>query len=137
MTTDHIETFLKAPRIADLATVRPNGSPHVAPLWFLYEDGVVRIMCDKMSVKMTNIRSDPRVSLSVATDVEPYEYVLVNGVAEESYEGVPELLDRISVHYKGEEEGIAYAKKIVDQIDFCIVTIRPTKITGWTDSSAG
>ncbi len=134
MTTNHIESFLKAPRIADLATVRPNGAPHVAPLWFLYEDGVVRIMCDKTSVKMTNIRNDPRVSLSVATDSEPYEYALVNGVAEESYDGISELLDRISVHYKGEEDGIPYARKIITEIDFCIITIRPTKISGWTDS---
>ena len=39
MTTFDIEEYLRRPLLANLATVRPDGSPHVAPVWFQYRDG--------------------------------------------------------------------------------------------------
>lgn len=134
MTPQQIDAFLKEPRIADLATVRPDGSPHVAPVWYLYDGETVKVMTDKGSVKVRNLRHDPRVSLSIATDVEPYEYVLVSGEATISYDGIPELLDIMSVHYKGEEEGRRYAAAVVKELDFCILTITPSKVSTWSDA---
>ena len=133
MTPEEIDAFLKKPRLADLATVRPDGSPHVAPVWYLYDGETVKVMTDKNAVKTRNIRHDPRVSLSIATNDEPYQYALVSGTAEISHDGIPELLYEISVHYKGEEEGRRYADNVIKEIDFCILTVAPSKITGWAD----
>jgi nitroimidazol reductase NimA-like FMN-containing flavoprotein (pyridoxamine 5'-phosphate oxidase superfamily) len=61
-----------APELAELLTAEPltahlatsrDGKPHVAPLWYLYDDGVVRIVTTGR--KLADIRENPYVSLSV------------------------------------------------------------------------
>ena len=99
MSPEQIERYLSKPHIADLATVRPDGSPHVAPVWFLYEDGVVKVLAETGTVKIKNLKREPRVSVSIATDQRPYEYVIVNGLAEVSGGDISDILRRISVHY--------------------------------------
>jgi hypothetical protein len=134
MTPEQIESFVREPRIADLATVKPDGSPHVAPVWYLYDGHNFLVMTGKTTVKTGNIERDPRVSLSIATNSEPYEYVLVNGTAEITEAGLPELVYTISMHYKGEEDGRRYADQAVKDIDYCVLTIKPVKISSWSDS---
>lgn len=135
MTPDQIETYLSKPHIADLATVRPDGSPHVAPVWFLYEDGVVKVLAETGSVKIKNLKSEPRVSVSIATDQRPYEYVIVIGVAEVSGGDISDIMRRISVHYQGREEGERYAEMTLRELDLCLITISPSKLIGWSSES--
>lgn len=132
MTSEQIEAYLSKPRIADLATVRPDGSPHVAPVWFLYEDGAVKVLAEAGSVKIKNLKSEPRVSVSIATDQPPYEYVIVNGVAEVSGGDISDILRRISIHYQGLEEGERYAIKTLRELELRLITIRPSKLIGWS-----
>ena len=54
-----------APSMAHLATCA-DGRPHVAPVWYVYEDDVVEITTGGR--KLTNIRSNPRVALSIQHD---------------------------------------------------------------------
>ena len=131
MTPERIQEYLKEPHIADLATVRPDGSPHVAPVWFEYDGKTVKVIAEKSAVKVRNIQHEPRVSISIATDASPYEYVLVNGTADISYEGIPELVLTMAVHYEGKEEGEAYTERILKEMEFCVITVTPSKIIGW------
>jgi len=58
-----VEARLTAgPRTAYLAT-SADGRPHVAPVWYRYEDGVVEIVTTGR--KLANVRANPRVSLAV------------------------------------------------------------------------
>ncbi len=133
MTPEAIEKFLREPHIANLATVRPDGSPHVAPVWFLYDGEQVVVMAEKSALKIRNIAHEPRVMLSIATDAEPYEYVLVSGDAAITFddEDGPGLLRTIAVHYKGEAEGEEYAETTGKELDLCVIRVRPEKIIGW------
>ena len=68
--TDHVPDEAEAlltrkPRIAHLATCRDD-RPHVAPLWYNYRAGVVEITTTGR--KLTNLRHNPRVALSVQED---------------------------------------------------------------------
>ena len=132
MNPEETTAFLKQPMIADLATTRPDGSPHVAPVWFLYDGDTVKVMAGRSAVKMRNIRHSPEVSVSIATKSEPYRYALVSGSAEISYDGIPELLHTMSVHYRGKVEGEKYARQAIEDVDFGIITVTPTKIVGWS-----
>ena len=133
MTPEDIENFLKEPHIANLATVRPDGSPHVAPVWFLYDGEQVIVMAEKSAVKVRNMQREPRIMLSIATDQTPYQYVLVSGKATITFddEDETELLRTISVQYMGEVEGLEYAEKTGKELDFCIIRLRPEKLIGW------
>jgi len=56
------ERVTAEPLTAHLATCR-DGRPHVAPVWYLYDDGVVRIVTTGR--KLADIRANPFVSLSI------------------------------------------------------------------------
>ena len=127
----NIEEYLARPLLAELATVKADGSPHVAPVWFQYQNGQIRIVAQINSVKTRNIQHEPRVSLSVAIHERPYKYVLVNGTAELSKEGIPELTRALAIHYQGGQEGNEYADRVLVEMDFYLITITPTKIISW------
>ncbi|MFD7665619.1 pyridoxamine 5'-phosphate oxidase family protein [Streptomyces sp. NPDC059788] len=56
---------LATERIAWLCTLRPDGSPHVTPVWFVFLRDTWWIGADRASVKVRNVGHDPRVSLAL------------------------------------------------------------------------
>ena len=133
MKPDEIGAFLREPLIADLATLRPDGSPHVAPVWFHYDGQSLKVVSEKKSVKVRNIRHDPRVSVSIPTPSEPYKYVLFDGTATVSLDEIPELTRSMAVRYMGQVQGERYAERVLQELDFCLITVTPSKILGWSD----
>ncbi|PTA45903.1 pyridoxamine 5'-phosphate oxidase family protein [Micromonospora sp. RP3T] len=70
-------------RLADernvwLCTLRPDGSPHLTPVWFVHADGVWWVGCEAGSVKARNVAADPRVSLALEGGDHP---VVAEGAA--------------------------------------------------------
>ncbi|MFC7227696.1 pyridoxamine 5'-phosphate oxidase family protein [Salinirubellus salinus] len=79
--SDEIERLLTSePLLAHLATCR-DGRPHVAPLWYTYDDGVVEVVTTGR--KLANLRENPYVSLSVeqSTAGDPAWTVTLRGRA--------------------------------------------------------
>jgi len=128
VTSDQIEKYLSESHICNLATVRPDGSPHVAPVWHHYDGENLIIVAEESAVKVRNIRHEPRVSASIATDARPYKYVIINGSATLSYDNIREYVLIMANNYLGEEEGEEYTEKAVRDLDFVVITIRPTKM---------
>jgi PPOX class probable F420-dependent enzyme len=131
VTPEYLQEYLGKPHICDLATVRPDGSPHVAPVWHHYDGENLIVLAEESAVKVRNIRNEPRVSASIATDARPYEYVLINGTATLSYDNIREYVLTMANNYLGEDEGAAYTEKAVRELDFVVITIKPTKIIAW------
>src|SRR4051812_33619589 len=76
MTTDEYRAFLLArPRTAKLATVRADGRPHIAPIWFDLDGDVLVFNTGDTTVKAANMRRDPRVSLCIDDDRPPFAFV--------------------------------------------------------------
>jgi PPOX class probable F420-dependent enzyme len=69
-------------RTGKLATVRPDGRPHVAPIWFTIEGDHLVFNTWHTSVKARNLAADPRASLVVDYQEPPFGYVVVDGTAE-------------------------------------------------------
>lgn len=59
-------------------SVRPDGRPHLAPVWFAWLSGRIFVSTDPKSVKVRNIRDNPRVSLALEDGVHP---VICEGTA--------------------------------------------------------
>lgn len=98
------EFLLGRVRTASLATVRPDGRPHVAPVWFDLDGDTVIFTTWHTSVKARNIRREPRVSLCVDDEEPPFAFVLIEGTARIS-ERDPDLdrwATRIAGRYMGE-----------------------------------
>lgn len=78
MTTDEWRTFVREPaRPAMLATVRPDGRPHLAPIWIVLDDDSIVFNTGAETVKGRAILTDPRVC--VDDDEPPFAFVLIEG----------------------------------------------------------
>jgi PPOX class probable F420-dependent enzyme len=87
---------------AHLATLMPDGSPQVTPVWVDYVDGFVLVNTAGGRQKDRNVRRDRRVSLSIQDPENPYRFVQVRGqVVEVLEEGADAHIDKMSLKYTG------------------------------------
>ncbi|MGW0734836.1 PPOX class F420-dependent oxidoreductase [Streptomyces sp. NPDC002851] len=114
MTEDEWRAFVShGTRTAKLSTVRADGSPHVAPIWFLLDGDDLVFNTGESTVKGRNIARDRRVALCVDDDRPPYAYVVLRGQAELS-DDLGEVRDwatRIAARYMGEERAEEYGAR--------------------------
>jgi len=122
--------FVEQARVAVLATVGPDGGPHVAPVWYRYEDGEFLVLTDRGSQKHRNIERDARVELCIDDKTPPYHTVIVRGTAT-IVEPPPDEAFRLAlaVHYLGEERGERYVRE--NRPDNVLLRITPGKIISW------
>jgi PPOX class probable F420-dependent enzyme len=76
MTADELRAFLDEQRIVQVATVGPQGRPHLVPLWYVVEDGeppTLRGWTYAASQKAKNLERDPRATISIDDGVEYQE----------------------------------------------------------------
>ena len=103
---DAVGEFLARPNPAVIATIRPDGFPHTAATWYVWEDGRVLVNMDETRRRLDYMRRDPRVSLTALFEEEWYRQVTLIGEVV-SIEPDPELrdIDRLSRHYSGNPFG--------------------------------
>jgi PPOX class probable F420-dependent enzyme len=73
--------LLHGTRTVKAATVMPDGTPHVAPVWFVLDGEQVVFTTGADSVKGRNLQRDPRIALVVDDEEPPYAFVHLRGVA--------------------------------------------------------
>ena len=101
----YLDLLQQKKAIADLATVMPDGSPQVTPVWFDYADGVVRVNTAKGRVKARNLQPGARVALSIMDPDNPYRYVQIRGrVRLAREEGADAHIDSLAKKYLGQDK---------------------------------
>jgi PPOX class probable F420-dependent enzyme len=112
---------------AHLATLMPDGSPHVTPVWFELDGRVVRVNSAKGRLKDRNMRRDPRVALAVQDPQNPYHYVQLRGrVVEITEEGADAHIDRLAKRYLGVDR---YPHRQPGEVRV-VYTIEPVRVSG-------
>jgi PPOX class probable F420-dependent enzyme len=101
--TDKQAQLLVDKNIASLATVNPDGSPHVTPVWVDWDGEHVLVNTIRGRVKERNIAYDPRAEIVIFNLENPYQYVRVKGRAELVDEGAEEHIDQLSKKYVDED----------------------------------
>jgi PPOX class probable F420-dependent enzyme len=101
---DQAKDILSKQTFANLATLMPDGSPQVTPVWVDYEGDRIVINTAEGRAKPRNMRDDPRVALSATDPDNPYEAVIVRGhVSEMTHEGADEHIDAMAKKYLGQD----------------------------------
>jgi PPOX class probable F420-dependent enzyme len=96
--------------LAFLATTMEDGSPQVTPVWFDVEDELIRVNTARGRVKDRNMTARPAVALSIMDLKDPYRYLHVRGVVQDSSEsGARAHIDRLARKYLGSETYDSYA----------------------------
>ena len=89
---------------AHIATVQPDGSPQVTPVWFDYTNGVVRVNTAKQRVKARNMEQGSKVALAIMDPDNPYRYIQIRGtVSKETEDGAVAHIDSLAKKYMGKD----------------------------------
>lgn len=114
MTKDQWQKFIsEGTHTAKLSTVRADGSPHIAPVWFLLDGDDIVFNTGADTVKGRNLARDGRVSLCVDDDRPPFSFVTLQGRAElsDQLKEVRDWATRIAARYMGEDLAEQYGAR--------------------------
>ena len=88
--------------LAHFATLKKDGSPHVAPVWIDRDGDIILINTTSSRLKYKNVQNDKRVSLSIADYKDPYTWASIIGeVVELSSVDAETHIDKMSQKYLG------------------------------------
>jgi PPOX class probable F420-dependent enzyme len=101
----YLDLLQQKKALANLATVMPDGSPQVTPVWFDYKGGLVRVNSAKGRVKTRNMSEGARVAVAIVDPENPYRYIQIRGrVARVTEQGASEHIDSLSKKYLGKDK---------------------------------
>ena len=99
---EEVVEFLKEPHAAVIATVRSDGAPYSVATWYDWDEGRILVNMDFERLRLSHMRRDPRVSVTVLDIGDWYHAVTVLGRVVELREddGLRDI-DRLSRRYRG------------------------------------
>lgn len=94
--------ILEGKNFGHLATLMPDGSAQVTPVWVDVDGNEVVINTAEGRQKDRNLQRDQRVAISVADHENPYRYIQIRGcVKERTTRGADEHIDKMAKKYMG------------------------------------
>ena len=102
---DYLDLLQQKKAFANLATIMPDGTPQVTPVWFDYTGGKIRINSAKGRVKTRNMQEGAPVALSILDPDNPYRYIQIRGrVGHVTEEGASAHIDSLAKKYLGKDK---------------------------------
>lgn len=124
--SDAVHEMLGKKAFAHLATLMPDGSPHVTPVWIESDGDEIVFNTVEGRQKPTNLRRDNRVAISVIDPDDPYAHIMIRGeVVEITPEGAEEHIDKLAKRYL-DEDTYPFRQPGEQRL---IVRVKPTSIT--------
>ena len=122
---------LMADPVAWLTTVKPNGQPQSAPVWYLFRDGDLLVYNHRTAQRVRNIAGQPLVSVHL-DDVDGEDVFAFEGVAEIDPSLVPTSKDpEYQAKYGARIAGFGWAIDYMDTEYPTPMRIRLTRLTGF------
>lgn len=139
MSEEEMRQFLlaKPARTGKIATVRPDGRPHVTPIWYAIEGNTLLFNTWHESVKAANLQESRYVAICVDDEEPPFSYVIVEGTVEIEEEA-PDLqywTTRIASRYMGQELAESFGRRNAVSGEW-LVRVRIEKMLGEKDMAA-
>ncbi|MFD5029153.1 PPOX class F420-dependent oxidoreductase [Streptomyces sp. NPDC058220] len=138
MSKDEWHAFVsEGTRTGKLSTVRADGSPHIAPIWFVLDGDDLVFNTGKETVKGRNLLRDGRVALCVDDERPPFAFVVIQGRADidEDPEQLRVWATRVAARYMGEERAKEFGERngVPGEL---VVRVRIDKVSALADVSA-
>jgi PPOX class probable F420-dependent enzyme len=113
-------------QFATIATIAPDGRPQITEVWFLAEEGKVKISLTTERKKIRNLRANPAVSVLILDLANPLRYLELRGDATVEPDEDFAFADRVGAKYGADLRSFAPpgTKRVV-------VTIEPVRVTTW------
>jgi PPOX class probable F420-dependent enzyme len=141
LTDAEIHQMLAGLRTVTMATIGPDGRPHLTAMWFAVLDGDIWFETKAKSQKAVNLRRDPRITV-LAEDGDVYEAlrgVAIEGRAEMTDD--TELLWRVGVsvweRYRGPYTAEARPLVLASLRKRVAVRVRAERVRSWDHRKLG
>jgi PPOX class probable F420-dependent enzyme len=118
-------------QVATLATIRPDGFPHLTEIWFLHADGELKSSLNTSRLKTKHLEQRPQCSLLLLDLENPYRYLEVRGTARLEPDPDYEFARRLGAKYNAdlsEHDGPGESR--------VVLTLEPTNVYA-VDMSGG
>jgi PPOX class probable F420-dependent enzyme len=129
-----LEFMVKAPRTAKIATLRPDGRPHVAPIWFALDGEQLLFTTWHTTAKAENLRHSSWVSICVDDEAPPFAFVKYDGRAEvvDDRDALRRWATLIAGRYMGADQAEAFGNRNAVEGEL-LMRVTPTSIYGEDD----
>lgn len=117
-------TDLLDAQVATIATVGVDGRPQLSAVWFLHDDGELKVSIRAARQKTKNLERNPAVNLFILDLQNPMRYLEVRGDAELEPDSDYALADRVGAKYGG----VDLRQVDGDDQRRVAVTIRPSRV---------
>lgn len=141
MSEDEIAEFVARSRTGTMATVGPDGQPHLVAMWYALLDGEIWVETKIKSQKVVNLRRNPKVSFLIEDGMT---YDSLRGVA---FEGVAEIHDDPDTIFKvgvsvWERYNGPYTDDLKPAVDMMMnkrvaVRIHTSRVRSWDHNKLG
>jgi len=129
---DRVGRLLEDEPVVWLSTVRPDGSPHLVPIWFSWDGESLLIASKPHARKIANIRTNPKVMLALGEPEQDFDVGLLEGTAEILEAPASEVLPLGHLRkYRDEMEAIGLTVDEYLATYSLVVRVRPTKFFPW------
>jgi PPOX class probable F420-dependent enzyme len=118
--------ILEGTNFATVATIEPDGRPQLSPVWVTHDGDDILFSTTVGRRKHVNISRDPRVTVCVFEQADPYSYIEVRGTATMTEEGGRELIDAFAKKYRDLD---VYPWDAPDTVRV-VVRVTPDKVIG-------
>lgn len=130
LTAEQIQNFLSGPWAARLACIRPDGSPHVIPVWQEWDGESFYILAWQGSQWAEFVLQNPNVSLSIDEPWQPLRRITARGEMQQHQPSTPQeqhdLLNRLTQRYLGQAASEEFFTQTAT-----IFRLNPNFIRGW------
>ena len=102
--SEGVKKLFREPNYGHMATLMPDGSPQVSPVWVDVDGDRILVNSAEGRVKPRNVRRDARVAISIYNQDNPYSSAFIRGrVVEITHEGADEHIDKLAKKYLGQD----------------------------------
>ncbi|HVQ96364.1 MAG TPA: PPOX class F420-dependent oxidoreductase [Mycobacteriales bacterium] len=123
-------------RTGKVATTRPDGRPHVAPVWFVLDGADLVFTTGRNTAKGRALTADPRVAICVDDERPPFSFVLIEGTATVSEEPAA-LLDaaiKLGARYMGADRAEEFGRRNAVPGEL-LIRVHPDKVIAQAELS--
>ena len=136
MTHEELLSFFEKAQFARLGTINDDGTIHIAPIFFKYDNGQILMATQDPSRKIRNIKHNNNVTVLIDTTEVPFKGALVYGTAELDYEDV--VTKRVAIFERrlSQAQAETYARRLSGKWKCVIIRITPVSISSFDYSKA-
>lgn len=126
-----LHRFLATEPVVWISSVRPDGTPHLVPIWFTWDGESLLVFSKPHAQKVRNMRANPTVMLALGDPTADFDVVLVEARAELDSRPARELPVAHLAKYRDRMAALGLSAESFLAVYSQVIRFRPTRPLGW------